>query len=94
MRSDVLAAAIPSHMCGQLRHESVIDVLLHQIRAQGRVVKQEPAHDHAAKIEVDMFKHRSRQALLEICTRSEEWTRNSAVSPEDAQAVSGKADAS
>ena len=62
----MLAAAIPSHMCGQLRHESVIDVLLHQIRAQGRVVKQEPAHDHAAKIEVDMFKHRSRQALLEI----------------------------
>ena len=40
--------AIPSHMCGQLRYESVIDVILHLIRAQGRVVKQKPAHDHAA----------------------------------------------
>ena len=66
---------------------------------------KKPAHDQAAKIdgvenEVDMFKLRSNMftsfalSNRNSCTRSEEWTRNSAVSPEEAQAVSGKANTS
>ena len=53
---------VSSHgLIGSINEDHVIDLVLHLIRAQGRVARHDARHDHAVKVdgvesEADMFK--------------------------------------